>query len=439
MKLLAIVLMALARPCASATAQDSAPVTISLDDAIRRAEQNEPAFAAASAGERIGSLDRTNARAALLPSVIYHNQVLYTQPNGAQNQSGQTGSQSAPRFIANNAVREYASQASIDEKLGLKQIADLRAASASAARASAELEVARRGLVAAVVHLYYSVGNSAQKVTLLESALKDAAAFTDLTTKREAAREAAHADVVKASLQQQQRQRELEDARLEADKARLELAILLFPDPRTDYKTESSDTVKPLPPLADVQSAAAANNPELKSALASFAESNAEVLGSRAAYLPDLQLNFTYGIDAPQFARRGPEGVENLGYSMSATLDIPVWDWLSTQRRVRQSEIRRDAVRTALTATQRRLVANLDEAYREAETARAQIDLLSESEQTAKESLRLTEMRYTAGEGTVFEVVDAQSALLAAETAKADGYLRYQTALGNLQTLTGTL
>ena len=45
----------------------------------------------------------------------YHNQVLYTQPNGAINGGGPVGSQAAPRFIANNAVREYASQGVVTE------------------------------------------------------------------------------------------------------------------------------------------------------------------------------------------------------------------------------------------------------------------------------------------------------------------------------------
>jgi outer membrane protein TolC len=39
----------------------------------------------------------------------------------------------------------------------------------------------------------------------------------------------------------------------------------------------------------------------------------------------------------------------------------------------------------------------------------------------------------------VLEVVDAQNALTAAENARDDGTLRYQTALADLQTLTGTL
>jgi outer membrane protein TolC len=167
--------------------------------------------------------------------------------------------------------------------------------------------------------------------------------------------------------------------------------------------------------------------------------SNAEVLSARAAYLPDLGLNVTYGIDAPQFAVNGPDRVRNLGYSASVTLDIPVWDWLSTEHKVKQSEIRRDAVRTQLTATQRRLIAQLDEAYSEAQAARDQLASLDSSVVTAAESLRLTKLRYAEGESTVLEVVDAQTAFVSAENAREDGRTRYQAALAGLQTLTGTM
>ena len=49
-----------------------------------------------------------------------------------------------------------------------------------------------------------------------KQARTEAADFTKLTSQREQQREAAHADVVKAQLQQQQRERELSDARLAA-------------------------------------------------------------------------------------------------------------------------------------------------------------------------------------------------------------------------------
>jgi outer membrane protein TolC len=429
----------LAGPSVAQQAPPNGAVVISLSEAIHRAQQNEPGFASALAAEKSAAIDRYLAKAALLPSVVAHNQMLYTQPNGQINRNVQVGAQASPIFIANNAVHEYVSQASINETVGLKQFADAQVAAANAARTSAELEVARRGLISTVVSLYYSISAFETKQHLLEQAFREAQSFTDLTQKREQAREIAHADVVKAQLQQLQRQRDLSDATLAADKARLELAVLLFPDPRTPYSTEAAASPKALPTREEVDRLAATKNPEIRSALAEVRANNAAVASARAAYLPDLALNFNYGIDAPQFAKRGPDEVRNLGYSISGTLDIPVWDWFSTQKRVKQSEIRRDAAKVSLTAAQSRLIASLEEGYREASAARDQMDLLDQSVRTAEESLRLTKLRYSAGEGTVLEVVDAQTAYLSSETAQADGVLRYQAALAALQILTGTL
>jgi outer membrane protein TolC len=417
----------------------SGTAVISLSEAIHRAEQNEPTFASALATQKSAAIDSYLSKAALLPSVVYHNQMLYTQPNGQMNQVVQGGAQASPIFIANNAVHEYASQASISETVGLKQFADAQVAAANAARAFAELEVARRGLILTVVSLYYSVSASETREHVLEEAFREAQSFTELTQKRETAREGAHADVVKAQLQQQQRQRDLSDGKLAKDKARLELAVLLFPDPRTPFLTEKSGSPPAFPSREDVTRLASANNPEIRSALAEVQAGNAEVTSARAAYLPDLGLNFSYGIDAAQFAKRGPDDVQNLGYSISATLDIPVWDWFSTQKRIKQSEIKRDAARVTATAAQRKVIAALEEVYAEAVAARNQLDLLDLSVRTAEESLRLTKLRYSAGEATAFEVVDAETAYLSAETAQADGVVRYEAALAGLQVLTGTL
>lgn len=426
-----------APPQGTAGAQSGAPPVITLDEAIRRAQANEPNFAIARAEAKATALDRSIARAALLPNAVYHNQYLYTQGT-AGTVPADGGQTAAPIFIANNAVHEYTSQAAVTETIGLKGVADVRLANATAARAAAEYEIARRGLVATVVGLYYNLTASEHKVRVAERAQNEAAGFTDLTNKRETAREVAHADVVKAQLQQQQRERDLADARLAAERARLELGVLLFPDPRTNYATESVQ-LPVMPSRSDIEARAAAHNPDLKSALAAVRMSDAEVLSARAAYLPDLALNFNYGIDAAQFAVKGLNGANNLGYSASATVDIPVWDWLATPHRVKQTEIRRDAVRVALTATQRHLIAALDEAYAEAAEGQRQAASLELSAQTAAESLRLTKLRYSAGEATALEVVDAQTALTLAENAREDGVVRYETGLANLQTLTGTL
>jgi outer membrane protein len=411
---------------------------ITLDQALSLARTNEPAFAAAVATNKVAQLDRSIARSALLPSVIYHNQYLYTQPNGAVNQVGSAGTQAAPRFITNNTVHEYMSQGVVTETLGLAQYNAVARAGALAAIANAELEISRRGLTATVVGLFYNSTAAQGRAVIQHRATSEADDFVKQTLLREAQREVAHADVIKAQLTLQQRQRDLADAQLQVQKARLDLGVLLFPDPRSPY-TVSLPAATALPTRSEVETQAATNNPELKSALATLRSKDIDITAARAAYLPDLVLNYTYGIDAPQFAINGPEGVRNLGYSASATLDIPVWDWLATQHKIRQAHILRDAAKVALTSTQRTLIAQLEEFYGEAALAHDQLDSLDLSVQTARESLRLTRLRYSAGESTVLEVVDAQNSFTTAELALQDGTIRYQLALANLQLLTGTI
>jgi outer membrane protein TolC len=419
-------------------AQPSQPVT--LDEAIRLAEANEPTFAAAEAEGRATQLERTDARAGLLPSVVYHNQYLFTQSNQTVATTTQGGlNQSLPIFIANNAVHEYYSQASITENLGLAQFTAVRLADANAARAAAELEVARRGLVQTIVGLYFTSGASNQKLLVAQRALDEANNFLDVTTKRENAREAAHADVIKARLGVEQRQRDLDDAKLAAAKARLELGVLLYADPSTNYTLAAVENPAPLPDRATIEAAAKNNNPEIRSALAGVQVSQAQAAQARAGLLPDLSLNYTYGIDAPEFAKRGPDGARNLGYSAGATLDIPIWDWLTTERKVKEANIRSQAAKATLTNAQRKLLAELAEYYDEADVARRQLASLDASVNDARESLRLTRLRYVNGEGTVLDVVDAENTLISAENAQADGVVRYQTALAQLETLTGRL
>ncbi len=431
--------------CAAQTvvpATGPAPVpTITLTDAIERSQSANSAFADAKANAGVAQAQRTIARSGLLPGIVYHNQYTYTQAASTEPSTAANGSPTAPiRFIGNNTVHEYASQGIVTETIGGAGIAALQKSNADAAAAKALLEVARRGLVSTVVGDYYGAIAADAKAAIAEQALNEANQFGQNTQQRENGGEVAHADVVRSDLEIQQRQRELNDARLAAEKSRIDLGVLLFPDPATPYKLATSlEQLPALPSRAEIDAAAKANNPDLRAAIETLHSADFDVKTARFGYLPDLSLSFLYGIDAPQFAIHSPDGTRNLGYAGIVTLDIPVWDWFATHERVKQSDYRRDKARIDLTVTQRQLLASLDELYREAEVSQMQLGLLDKSVQSAADSLRLSKLRYTAGEGSVLEVVDAQNSVVTAEAGRADGAVRYFVALANLQTLTGSM
>ena len=185
-----------------------------------------------------------------MPNARLYSQDIYTQPNGIYTE-GEAGEPSAPlpRFVANDSrPREYMAQGIVDETLGIAGAAAVRQANAAAAMASAEQEIARRGLVVAVTGMFYGSMAADQKLEVAESARKEAADFTKLTREREQAREAAHADVVRADWWSSSGIAILQDAKVAAEKAHLDLGVLLFADPA--YPVHAQANLTAAPPLA---------------------------------------------------------------------------------------------------------------------------------------------------------------------------------------------
>jgi outer membrane protein TolC len=121
-----------------------------------------------------------------------------------------------------------------------------------------------------------------------------------------------------------------------------------------------------------------------------------------------------------------------------ASIQIPLWSWGANISKLKQADLRRNQARVELSFAQRQAISNLRAFYAEAETSRAELDSLSQSAELADDSLRLTTMRYQAGESTVLEVVDAQNTRTQARNAYADGQARYRLSIATLQTLTGS-
>ncbi|HEY1799897.1 MAG TPA: TolC family protein [Terriglobales bacterium] len=407
-----------------------APLMLTLQDAIARAKQNLPQFLAAKTDAGLAHQDKVQARAAILPSINYENQFLYTQGNGTP----------AGVFIANNAVHEYVSQGNAHESINLAggQIHDLRRAQALEDAARAKLEIASRGLVVTMTQNYYSLVVGQRKYVTAQNSFSESQKLFKITQDLERGGEVAHSDVVKAQIELNDRQRQLQDAQLEMENARLMLAVSVFPNFDQNFSVaDDLDSPTELPSYSDVQTLAAKNNPEFAAAKSELIAANAEVGMARSAHFPSLAFDYWYGIDSTHFAVNNPGGVRNLGYAAAATLNVPIWSWGATQSKVKQAELNRDRTKLELSFTQRQLLANLQSFYREAETQRAQLDLLRQSFDLASESDRLVSLRYRSGEATILEVVDAQNTLAQAHNAYDEVQLRFRLAIAQLQTLTG--
>ena len=406
------------------------PLRLTLQDALARARRNSVAYQSALTDAGVAREDKYQARAALLPSVTYNTSGIYTEG---------TGVDGGFKFIANNSVHEYFSQGNVHEAIDVAGFAEFRRNGAAAAAARARSEIASRGLVVTVVQTYYGVAAAQLKLEVAQKAADEGESFLKLTQQLERGGEVAHSDVIKAELQGNDRLRQLREAKLAFLNARLDFVVLIFSDLTDDFEiAEDLHANISLPTLPEVQQLAARDNPDIRAALETAREAGYGVTVSRAGYLPSLSFDYFYGIDATHFATR-TDGISNLGSSVVASVNIPIWNWGATQSRVRQAELRRDQAKRELSLAQRKLLAELQSLYAEAEAAASELASLQRSTELAAESLRLTTLRYRDGEATVLEVVDAQNTASLASSAYQDGAVRYRVALANLQTLTGVL
>ena len=422
-------------PGAAGSGESSQPaaasVSLDLNSALQRARDYNQQFLAAGIAVQLAHEDRLQAKAAFYPTLNWFNQYIYTQ--GDHTPSG--------IFVANDGVHVYNEQAAVHAELfSMTQRAAYRRAVAAEAAARARQEIATRGLAATVIQSWYGLIAARRHLVNARESLTEGQRFLDITQKLEAGGEAAHADVIKAQLLVMQQQRDVTDAQVNVEKAQLALGVIVFPDPLQQFMVnEELGENAPLPSLNEVRAEAIASSPDLHAAKASVEEARYGVSSARGAYYPSLVLDYWYGIDANVFGVRGPRDRQNLGSVAQGTVTVPVWNWGITRSKVRQAELEQKQAQTELTWAQRQLAANIDGFYLEAQAARNQIDSLRASADLSAQSLRLTILRYQAGEATALEVSDAETTLTQARNAYDDGLARYATALANLETLTGKL
>lgn len=331
-------------------------------------------------------------------------------------------------FVALNGVHEYSSVANasleVDTSGRLRALYDR--ARANREIAETDVTLSERGLERAVSIAYYRVLLTRK---LAASAAEDARAANDFETKVNqlvGGGEASQADLTKASLEHALLERNAESMKIETEKAEHDLASYWTTDV-TSKLTLADDLDQQLaaPPIATADDAYL-KRPELHILAARIAGYKADSRQARASMLPQLHLNFQYGIDSTHATSR------DRGYAGFVHLDIPVFDFFHSYDQKRQFESLAQSVQTDASMGRRLYSKEYQDALSDVRGTYAQIDATQRQLELAKKNLNLSQLRFEGGEGTALDVVTAQSALVQAEidfyTTRAN-YLNAQSAL----------
>jgi outer membrane protein TolC len=425
----------------SGPGQAAPPMTITLQDALERARKLDPTLLGATSDARSAHEDRLQARNTMLPTVTGTSQYLNTQGNGITPDG---------RYVTNDGIHVYRDWAIVHQDLspGVLMGTALTRAKAAEALANAKAEIARRGLAVTLTKNYYALVVAQRKYATAQAGLDQAKHFMDITGDLEHQGQAPHSDQLKAEIQYRIQKQAFDEAKFSMEDTRLGLAVILFPDFNENFTVvDDLDSAPPLPPFPEIQERAEKENPDMRVAFETVREANLDVKAAQSAFLPTLTIDTDLGIEANCFGLHCSQSafevsktgiLPNLGYFLTATLNVPVWDWGTLRSKLHQAEYKQQSAKAALSLAQRTDISELYATYDEALIARSGLEESRTTAELAAESLRLTNLRYSGGAAPASDVVDAETALVTARNAYADAQVRYRMLLANLQTFTGS-
>jgi outer membrane protein len=202
--------------------------------------------------------------------------------------------------------------------------------------------------------------------------------------------------------------------------ARADLSAAIGLDPGTPLTVTEppnmlAQPVQP-PALQQALERALSNRPSLK-AFALTAESNRKTASAaKGDYWPTLSVNGSWQRGTRDDITKNFEAPGRNSHSaVSLDLTWNIFSGLSTQASVRKAEIQVALAENDLISGRRGVASDVEKAVAQLATARAQVRVAQQAEQTAKEGLRLARTRQEVGVGTQLEVRDAELKLTQAQ------------------------
>lgn len=202
-----------------------------------------------------------------------------------------------------------------------------------------------------------------------------------------------------------------------------------------DWETAPPAALDAATLLADLLAEAERQRPDLQALRAAAASARAEAERARAARWPSLSL----AANAGRTFFLEDDRVPSTTYSVGVNLSVPLFDGGRLAAQARAAE--RDAERLQAEAdSQRSQVAlNVTEAYLDVRHAQVQREGVALQFDSASESARAAEARYTAGVGSLLELLTAQADLARARQAQAQAASDWLAAFSRLNHALGRL
>lgn len=459
--------------------------TLTLDEAISIALQNNPAYLQSANTERNADAGIRSAYGALLPTSGASFSTRYSQ-SGSQFFNG-------VELPSNSNTLSSSYSLGLNYNISAAALLAPGAARANRDAAAADIRGAAEGLRSAVTQQYLFVLQAEARAQVADSLIATAQGQLDLAKARVAVGAANILDVRRAEVALGQAEITSLTSRntAQVEKLRLfqQLGVMV-----ADADVQLTTKFEITPPLFSRDSVlglARAVNPSVNALRSRLRAADADHRVSRSQYTPSLNLSTGWGGNSfqytdPEFrvnqriaglaedfegcARqdsvRTAVGLSSLNcvsttltpdqaqqirnsnakfpfkfdrapFGLSASLSLPVFDGFRREQRLELSDIARQDVRYSLRARELQLNTEVTQAYLNLMTAFRVVALQEQNSARAREELSFAEERYRVGAATFLDVTTSRGTFAGAQIDRVNAVYDYHRAFAGLEAAVG--
>ena len=181
--------------------------------------------------------------------------------------------------------------------------------------------------------------------------------------------------------------------------------------------------------------AALKNRPDYQAAKDRLEAQTLRVAVAKAGHWPSINLVGSYGVrnaSSPEDRGKNTSSTEDVG-SIGVVLSVPLFEGGRVSAKINEETAIFSAARDRLKKLELQIRQETETAALDVLSSRERFKATEKSIEQAKESLRIESLKYELGRGSITDVLDAQAALLQAETSNCRSCIDYHISMARLK------
>lgn len=460
--------------------------TLTLEQALATARQNNPGFRTAQNAQRTADAQVRNAYGSFLPNV-----------NSSFGTSFREGRQ---QFFGGQGFGSTNDQLSTDGSISaslsfsMAAVNQLRAQKASAEAVESDITAADQNLRQLVTTQFIAARQAEARAVLQDTLLATTGAQLELARARLTVGSGTQLDVQRAEVANGRQRVAALNAQNQAQIEMLRLFQLMGVVPSIGTRLVGAlDVTLPGIAVTDLLDQARRANPVIDAARLREEQSRAGVSAARSQYLPSISLSTSYSGFAQRFTNtnqlieqgqagvlsaqsscirteevraaaglpnnlaqcgqiawtpaaeqrirddqgRYPFGFTRNPYGVSASVSLPIFNGFQRESNVQNAIVQRRNAENNLRQEELRVSTEVTSAYLTLTANRQAVDLQEQNSRTARSALLLAEERYRAGAINLVELIQARTDFESAENDRINAIYDFQRAFAQLEAAVG--